>query len=69
MKKIIISTKEHKHIPIAEIIKGKIQGHVAQKPGSNKCVVCGELLPDMNIVTEMFMKFIDKERGLKTPEW
>jgi len=53
---------EHIHISIPEIIKGKVENNIAQVPGSNRCIVCGEKILDTVEVLKMHDIFLEKER-------
>lgn len=52
---------EHQHIPIPEIVKGRVPENIGMRPQSNYCVICGELVADQPIVLEMFEQFLMRE--------
>lgn len=52
---------EHQHIPIPEIVQGRVPENIAMAPGTNRCVICGFLVPDQPIVLEMFEQFLMRE--------
>ncbi len=54
---------EHIHIPIPEIRKGNIENNIAQVPGSNNCIVCGENIPDTIEVQTEYDIFLKKEES------
>ena len=53
--------EEHQHIPIPEIVEGRVKDNVGMRPNSNRCVICGELLVDQPIVLEQWNHFLEKE--------
>lgn len=52
---------EHQHIPIPEIVKGRVPENIGMRPQSNRCVICGFLVIDQPIVLEMWERFLMRE--------
>jgi len=51
-----MNAQTHIHIPIPGIEKGK-NGTFAQVPGTNHCIVCGDIVTDLPIVAKEYNKF------------
>ncbi|MDD5614997.1 MAG: hypothetical protein PHH85_02210 [Candidatus Methanoperedens sp.] len=53
--------EEHQHIPIPEIVKGRVPDNIGMRPETNRCVICGEIVADQPIVLQQWEQFLMKE--------
>lgn len=58
-----LNNHEHIHIPIPKIILDKTKNNIAQVPGTNNCIICGDNIPDSKIVLDMYNKFLETENA------
>lgn len=54
-------SEEHQHIPIPEIVRGRVKEHYAMRPGTNRCVICGEIVADQPIVLQQWEQLLMEE--------
>lgn len=55
---------EHIHIPIPEIVQGKAPRNIGIRPQTNRCVICGEIVPDHADTERRWREFLIHEMAV-----
>lgn len=51
----------HRHVPIPEIIQGRAPRNIGIRPGTNRCIECGDIVPDHPDTGTRWQAFLMRE--------